>query len=68
MASGTKWRAANADRVAPNRERREAYAASRGSLDRVCVNPDCLRAFTASRKDMTACSRKCRVHAAWLRK
>jgi hypothetical protein len=47
---------------------REAYAASRGSLERVCLNPDCGRTFTPTRIDAKRWSRKCRDRLAYLRR
>jgi len=64
-----EWRGANPASVAAyNRERREAYAEARGSLERTCVNPDCSRTFTAGRIDQRTCSRTCRDRLAYLRR
>ena len=63
------WRDANPEYIErKNRAMREAYAAKRGSLERVCVNPDCARVFVASRADQKACSGQCRDHLAYLRR
>jgi predicted nucleic acid-binding Zn ribbon protein len=51
-----------------NRERREAYAEARGSLERVCVNPDCGGTFTPARVDAKTCSKECRDRLAYLRR
>ncbi len=63
------WRERNPEAIERyNRERREAYAEARGSLERVCVNPDCGRTFTPSRIDAMTCSRECRDRLAYLRR
>jgi hypothetical protein len=54
-----------------NAARRAEYAAARGSMTRVCANPDCARAgepFEARRVDQRSCSPACRDHLAYLRR
>ena len=63
------WREANPNAVeAYNRERREKYAAERGPHERLCVNEECGRTFTGSRRDARTCSDKCRSRLAYLRR
>ena len=66
---GREWRAANPEWVKRYQAAQRAeYAAERGPLERVCVNPECGLSFTPSRRDAKTCSRKCRDRLAWLRR
>jgi hypothetical protein len=63
------WRDANRDYVvARNADRRAEYAAERGPLERVCVNPECGKTFVPSRRDARTCTRRCRDRLSYVRR
>jgi hypothetical protein len=51
-----------------NAARRVQYAAVRGPLQRVCVNPECGKVFVPARRNAKTCSRRCRDRLSYLRR
>ena len=68
-AYSREWREANPEAVARYQaQQRAEYAAERGPLERGCVNPECGRTFTPTRRDARTCSKTCRDRMAYLRR
>jgi ferric-dicitrate binding protein FerR (iron transport regulator) len=68
-AYNRQWREANPEHVARYQAAKRAqYAAGLEPLERKCMNPDCGKTFTPSRRDAKTCSKACRDRVRYLKR